>query len=228
MAVKGEDRVGPGDPVGDARGVGSEAADAESTARRGRRPGASTTRDDILAAARRQFAELGFRRASVRAISREARVDPKLVGHWFGSKAELFVASVQLPFAPRMLAEEVARGDTEHVGERLVTALVHGVLENPAARGRAIALLRAVATEPQVAPLLRRLVVAEVLTPVARAIGADRPEVRASLVASQMVGLLMMRHVVELGPLVERDPDELVALVAPTVQRYLTGELPFA
>ncbi|CAM5779510.1 TetR family transcriptional regulator OS=Cellulomonas persica OX=76861 GN=CPE01_04630 PE=4 SV=1 [Cellulomonas persica] len=221
MVVK-RDEAG-GHEVGD-----DEARGAESTARRGRRPGASTTRDEILAAARRQFAELGFRRTSVRAIAREAGVDPKLVGHWFGGKAELFVASVQLPFSPRELADRIAQGDPDRVGERLVTALVHGVLEDPAARGRGIALLRAVATEPQLAPLLRRLVVAEVLTPVARAIGADHAEVRASLVASQMVGLLMMRHVVELGPLVERGPDELVALVAPTVQRYLTGELPLA
>ncbi len=196
--------------------------------RRGRRPGASTTRDEILAAARQQFAELGFRRASIRAIAREARVDPKLVGHWFGGKAELFVASVQLPFDPRALAARVAQGDRAEVGERLVSSLVHGVLESPSARRRAIALLRAVATEPQVAPLVRRLLVVEVLTPVARAIGADHPEVRASLVASQMVGLLMMRHVVELAPLVERAGDELVALVAPTVQRYLADDLPFA
>ncbi len=206
---------------------GSDAPVDEPAARRGRRPGASTTRDEILAAARRQFAEVGFRRATVRAIAAEAGVDPKLVGHWFGGKAELFVASVQLPFDPRVLATRIADGDRAHVGERLVAALVHGVLEDPVARGRGVALLRAVATEPQLAPLLRRLVVAEVLTPVAHAIGADHAEVRASLVASQMVGLLLMRHVVELAPLTERGADELVALVAPTVQRYLTAELPF-
>jgi AcrR family transcriptional regulator len=192
---------------------------------RGRRPGESTTRDEILAAARRQFAERGYARSSVRAIAGDAGVDPRLVGHWFGTKAELFVASVELPFDPREIAARIADGPVEQVGERLAAALVHGVLEDPASRGRGIALLRAVATEPQVAPVLRGYLVAEVLTPVAVAIGADHASTRAALVASQMVGMLMMRHVVELDPLVDLSAGDLVAALAPTLQRYLTGSL---
>lgn len=192
---------------------------------RGRRPGESTTRREILAAARRQFAERGYARSSVRAIASDAGVDPRLVGHWFGTKADLFVASVELPFDPREIAARIADGPVDQVGQRLAEALVHGVLEDPASRGRGIALLRAVATEPQVAPVLRSHLVAEVLTPVAVAIGADHAATRAALVASQMVGMLMMRHVVELDPLVEIGADDLVAVLAPTLQRYLTGPL---
>ena len=99
-------------------------------------------------------------------------------------------------------------------------------MEDPASRARGIALLRAVATEPQVAPVLRGYLMTQVLTPVAVAIGADHAATRAALVASQMVGMLMMRHVVELDPLVDIAAPDLVAVLAPTLQRYLTEPLP--
>lgn len=193
---------------------------------RGRRPGESTTRDEILAAARRQFAERGYARSSVRAIARDAGVDARLVGHWFGGKADLFGASVELPFDPEEIAARVADGPVDQVGRRLAAAVVLGVLEDPIARGRGIALVRAVATEPQVVPVLRDLLMTEVLTPVAVAIGADHAPTRAALVASQMIGMLMMRHVVEIDPLVEIDAAHLVEVLAPTLQRYLTAPLP--
>ena len=48
------------------------------------------------------------------------------------------------------------------------------------------------------------------------------------LVASQMIGLIMCRYVLELEPLASMDPEALVATYAPTIQRYLTGDLPLA
>jgi hypothetical protein len=56
--------------------------------------------------------------------------------------------------------------------------------------------------------------------PSAGGLPADR-----ALVASQVVGLVMVRYVVRLEPLASADPEEVVRLVAPNVQRYLTGDL---
>ena len=65
---------------------------------RGRRPAGSGTREAILAAASRAFAELGYPRTTPRAIARDAGVDTRLVTHYFGSKQALFVEVVELPF----------------------------------------------------------------------------------------------------------------------------------
>jgi AcrR family transcriptional regulator len=48
---------------------------------------------------------------------------------------------------------------------------------------------------------------------------------RAALVASQVLGLALTRYVLELGPLVRADVDELATAIGPTLERYLTGQL---
>ncbi len=109
---------------------------SESSKRSGRRPGPTTTREAIAEAARRQFAELGYDRATMRGIAGEAGVDAALVMRFYGSKEALFREVMALP---PMVAEAIAGladGPRETVGRRLAEAIV-GMLENPAlARGR--------------------------------------------------------------------------------------------
>ncbi|MDQ4110875.1 MAG: hypothetical protein M3306_07210 [Actinomycetota bacterium] len=47
---------------------------------------------------------------------------------------------------------------------------------------------------------------------------------RAALVATQLLGVALGRYVLHLPPIVEMDPEEIVAWVAPTIDRYLTAE----
>ena len=60
---------------------------------------------------------------------------------------------------------------------------------------------------------------------VLKRLGADKVKLRASLCASQLVGLGIMRYAVRSEPLHSMDVDALVDAVAPTLQRYLTGDL---
>jgi AcrR family transcriptional regulator len=78
--------------------------------RPGRRPGESGTRQAILAAARRQFAERGWDRATIRAIAEDADVDPALVLHYFGSKTVLFSAAMTWPFDTDAAVDQVVTG----------------------------------------------------------------------------------------------------------------------
>ena len=73
--------------------------------------------------------------------------------------------------------------------------------------------------------LVRMFLTDAVLGPLARGVGDDRPELRATLVGSQMMGLAMARYVVRLDPLAAADVDTLAPVIGATVQRYLTGEL---
>jgi AcrR family transcriptional regulator len=195
-----------------------------ATGGRGRRPAGSGTREAIAAAARRQFGELGYRRASLRSIADEAGVDPRLVLHFFGSKQELFTAVVELPFEPEEAFDALLAPGNQGLGRRVAEFLL-AVLDSPEGRKTITGLIRAAASEEEAAATIRELAARRLLLPLASRVGRDRPEFRASLVASQVVGLAMTRHVVGLVPLVTASHAELVAALAPVFDHYLTGQL---
>jgi AcrR family transcriptional regulator len=190
----------------------------------GRRPGQSGTRAEIQEAARDLFAQRGYDRTTLRAIAAAAGVDPALVAHFFGSKQQLFLAVVELPFEPAEVLPGVLAGDREQIGARFARFVV-GVLESPAGRGTLVGLVRAAASEPEAARLVRELISTRVLGPLAAGLSAERPELRATLAGSQVVGLVMARYVVGVEPLASLDPEALADALAPTFQRYLLGAL---
>ncbi len=193
--------------------------------RSGRRPGDSGTREAIRAAASEQFSERGYDRPSMRSIAQQAGVDPALVSHFFGSKHALFVDVVELPFdAEQVVPMLFGGGDPSDIGQRLARFLV-GVLETPDGRRRVTGLVRAAASEPEAARMVRDLLTREIFARVVAQLRVDDAELRANLVASQVVGLVMARYIVGLEPLASLPADEVAAAVAPTLQRYLTEPL---
>ena len=100
-----------------------------------------------------------------------------------------------------------------------------GVWDDPAITPIFVALARTL-LDPSASHLLREGFLPVVLQPVGRALGLDRPDLRMSLVASQMFGIILGRYVLALEPLASLPADAVVAAYAPTIQRYLTGELP--
>jgi AcrR family transcriptional regulator len=195
-----------------------------SRSARGRRPGAPDTRAEILGAARSLFATRGFKSTSVRAIAGEAGVDPALVHHYFGTKDDLFVAALQLPVDPRQVLAPVFEGGVDGAGERLLRVFL-SVWDDEDARLPLLGLVRGV-VDPEGRMLLREGLFGVILGPVGEALGLDEPVRRIAHVASQMIGLVMLRYVLEVEPLASMDKDVLVATYAPTLQHYLDGELP--
>jgi AcrR family transcriptional regulator len=196
-----------------------------ATRKRGRRPGTSETREAIADAARRCFAELGYDRASIRAVAEQAGVDPALVMHFFGSKQRLFVSVMALPFEPEDVLPALVTGHPSDAGARFAEWIV-GVLEDPRSRLIMTGMARSAASEPEVADLVRELVSARIVGALAGGLeDADAP-LRASLVASQVIGLIMARYVIRIEPLASLAPDALVEALAPNLQRYLMGPLP--
>jgi AcrR family transcriptional regulator len=193
--------------------------------RTGRRPGESGTREAIRAAAGHQFAERGYDRTSLRSVAAEAGVDQRLVVHFFRSKQRLFVDVVELPFDPAAVVPAMLGGDREKVGERVANFLL-AVLENPEGRQRMTGLIRAAATEPEAARMVRELMTREVFTRIVEALGVDDADIRAGLVSSQVVGLLMARYVLEVEPIASMPATAVAAAMAPNLQRYLVEPLP--
>ncbi|MBY8872732.1 TetR family transcriptional regulator [Micromonospora sp. PLK6-60] len=193
--------------------------------RTGRRPGRPDTREAILAAARAAFAERGFDAASIRAIAAAAGVDPALVHHYFGTKEELFRATVAIPIDPAELLPAVLAGGPDEVGERLVRTFLT-VWDSPVGKA-AVALLRSAVSSEWTARLLREFLSTQILRRVLDQLDLDPAErpLRGALLASQVAGLAMMRYVIRLDPIASADRETLVAAIGPTLQRYLTGDL---
>ena len=191
---------------------------------RGRRPGSPDTRAAILDAARASFATGGFSGTSVRGIAARAGVDPALVHHYFGSKDDLFVAALALPLDPReVLAPVVAQGP-DGAAERLLRVFL-SVWDDPELQLPLLGLARML-IDPSGKELMRDGFLTVVIGPVGAALGIDEPERRMPIVASQVVGLILMRYLLEVEPIASMPADEVVGIYAPTLQRYLTGTLP--
>jgi AcrR family transcriptional regulator len=186
-------------------------------ARTGRRPGQTQTREDILAAARNQFAARGYGGATIRGIAAEAGVNPALVHHFFGSKDQVFVAALNLPFNPSVLVETLLDGPRETIGERILRLFL-GLWREPVTRAPFLALLRSVAASPEVAAQLRTFMETAVLAKVAAAL--DLPALRLTAAASQMMGLAMVRYVLAVEPMASATDEEVIELVTPVIQRY--------
>jgi AcrR family transcriptional regulator len=192
--------------------------------RTGRRPGPNQTRPAILAAARAAFAQRGYDAVSIRAVARAAGVDPALVHRFYGSKEALFIAAMELPFAPSALVEALLADGVENLGERLVRTFLE-LFDRPAAFAPFLALIRSAVSNDRAAAMLREFIAREMLGRLAAAASPDRPDLRASLAGSQVVGLVMARYVVGVPPLAGTERETVVACVGPTIQRYLTGPL---
>ncbi|MFD9645215.1 TetR family transcriptional regulator, partial [Streptomyces sp. NPDC059082] len=179
------------------------------------------TRTRILEAARAQFAERGYDKASVRGIAKAAGVDPALVHHYFGTKDEVFAAAVEVSFEPAAVLPAILGGPREAIGERLARFFI-GVWENPASRAPLLAIVRSALTHEAAAKVLRTFVLRRLLERIAAELDVPDPSFRAELAASHMIGIVIMRYVIQVEPLASADPERIVAQVAPTLQRYLT------
>lgn len=192
--------------------------------RTGRRPGGPDTRATILAAARTSFAQRGYDGASIRGIAGAAGVDPALVHHYFDTKHGLFVAAMEFPVDPGAVLPALLAPGIDGLGERLVRFFLT-LWEGASDLSPFLGLIRGAVSHEESAALLREFVTREVLGRVAAAVDQPQPELRASLVGSQMVGLAMARYVIRIEPLASAHVETVVAAIAPTVQRYLAEPL---
>jgi AcrR family transcriptional regulator len=183
-------------------------------------PRSEPTRAAILAAARRRFAADGFERATIRAIAADAGIDPSMVMRYYGNKDGLFAAAADLD----LHLPDLAAIPREKLGETLVRHWVKR-WEGDLSDELLIVLLRSAVTNEDAAEQLRIVFGAQVARAVAAVVDPAEAPTRAGLVATQMLGLALCRHILRLPPVVALDADTLIATLGATVQRYLTGPL---
>lgn len=193
--------------------------------RPGRPPGTSDTRERILNSARELFARNGIDKTSIRAIAADANVDPALVHHYFGTKTKLFAAAIHIPIDPMQVISPLQQIPVEEIG-RVLPSILLSLWDSELGKGF-IATLRSILAGGD--PSLVRSFLQEVI---AKEVGSrvDNPPgsgpVRVQFVASQLVGVVIARYILELDPFTSLPVEQIAETIAPNLQRYLTGELP--
>lgn len=190
----------------------------------GRRPGSTTTREAILDAARDHFGARGYEGTTIRGIATQAGVDPALVHHFFGSKDDLFLEVLRMPETVMTRVPEIVGADLEHAGEEL-SRFYLGLYEDPETRPAMLTSIRSAVSQDEAARILRDSISARLFVSVGRLL-PDHAGVRMSLAMSHLTGLAIGRYIFRIEPVTEMPVDEVVAWVAPTIQRYLTGPPP--
>jgi AcrR family transcriptional regulator len=179
----------------------------------------------ILTEARTLFAEHGYAGTSVRAVASAADVDPALVYHYYGSKETLLDAATTPP--QTFLDQIVIAWQAPHaeLGEQLVRQMLAN-WQNPDHATILRAVMQIAGNEPATREKLRRTIESSMMGPSAQALSEAERLMRSSLIASQLMGLAFMRFVWRIEPLANMPDDDIAAMIGPTIQRYLDGDLP--
>jgi AcrR family transcriptional regulator len=196
-----------------------------SRKRPGRPPGISDTRDRILENSRELFARNGIGNTSIRAIAAASGVDSALVHHYFGTKEQLFAAAVHIPIDPMQIIGPMREVPVEDLGLTLPSLLLP--LWDSQMGSGLIATMRSLLAGDDVGLIrsfLQDVISVEVGSRVDEPPGSGR--IRVQFVASQLVGIVMARYILELEPFKSLPVEQIAQTIAPTLQRYLTGELP--
>lgn len=188
---------------------------------RGRRPGNSGTRAAILRAALSLFSRQGYDKVSLRAVAREADVDPALIHHYFESKAELFSRSVlDAELRPAAILERITAGPAEEIGRRAVLEFLTA-WRVPGAEDRFTAMFRAAVSDEGARRPLVEFLNREIFVKLAQSQGHDDAALRANLAISALLGLVMARDILQIPVLTSLPENELVRGLGAALQQYL-------
>lgn len=203
----------------------TESGRVRPTGRPGRRPGPSSTREQVLEAARARFAADGFASTTIRRIAVDAGVDPSQVMQFFGSKERLYAAVLEIPDAALEQFSTAFDGPDAGLGERVVRSFLAAWEGSPQISEPLMAMLRGAIVHDVARDQLREFIQARLLEGVRGRAAGDESELamRTGLVSAMLVGVVMGRRVIGVPTLADADPEQIVGVLAPAVQRILAG-----
>ncbi len=189
---------------------------------RGRRPGRADTKATIRNAALTLFSSIGYDKVSLRAIAREADVDPALIHHYFASKSDLFAQTVlDLPVEADQVVAQVLAGPKDQIGARAVRAFLAAYDGPDGGRDRFTAMLRSAVAEDIVHRPLSEFMSKEVFGPIAEQLGHRDHKLRGQLAVSLVLGMALSRYILRLPTMVSAPDEDLVRGLGRAMQEIL-------
>src|ERR1700761_9686192 len=131
---------------------------------------------------------------------------------------------LRLPFGTPEFIDRIITGGVNRVGRLSLYLLI--TTWDAAGGGPFAASAVASTGMAKTAEVVQSMFIGPVFGPLLKMLGADKAAVRASLCASQLVGLGIMRYGVRSEPLHSMTVEQLVDTIVPALQRFLCGELP--
>ncbi|MBV9337812.1 MAG: TetR family transcriptional regulator [Solirubrobacterales bacterium] len=193
------------------------------SSRRGRPPRATDARERIRDAAREQFLAGGYHAVTMRSIAAQAEVDVALVSYYFGSKQGVFGAAMALPITPAEVIADELEGDMDTFAERLL-ARVLALWDDPQSGAPLAALASMALGDPKIRQLVSEAISREVVARLAAALDGPEREERASAFCTIISGVVFSRYLLAMEQFTALDADDVVRLMAPSLQPLITRE----
>lgn len=187
--------------------------------------GTDDVRDAVLDAARAAFHARGYVRTSMKGVAAAAGVAPEVVNRYWNSKESLFAAAMRLPFDPASAVPELVAPGLDGMGERLTRATLD-LLSDEQSRNDFIALFQAGASATKAAKGMQDFIERSFVDRLVRTLGVPDARLRVNLIVSYLIGVATTRYIVRLEPVASMPEDDLVKLVAPTIQSWLDPTKP--
>lgn len=186
---------------------------AATPARKGQR-----TRQRILLAARKVFAEAGYDKATIRGIAELSGVDKASVIKHFGSKQDLFDEAVQWTVP----VDELTTADPAQTAQNFLQGMLDAWAADP--DGPMAVLLRTAMTSPDALELLRTQVTEQAVTSVAATIDGPDARLRAALLSAVLMGIASQRYLLQFPDLAAASDDDIVRIMAPVLGGLLSPD----
>lgn len=169
------------------------------------------------------FSSLGYEKTTIRLVAEAARVDPRLVMHYFGNKQKLFVSTMAIPSEVGHAISLLGNAPKAEWGER-IAELIWQSQSNQVFKTLS-GVVRASASEADAAKMLRLFYQENIVKPLVANLRIDYSELRAVSLSSLMVGLVFTNEIAKLADGLNLDWEIQKKLFAQLVQTILTSKL---
>ncbi|MDR2253369.1 MAG: TetR family transcriptional regulator [Bifidobacteriaceae bacterium] len=193
--------------------------------RGGRRPGPDSTAQPILDEARKAFATKGYAHTSLRAVGEAAGVDPAMIAYFFGSKAGLFQAAINVPISLDMPAMVEFRSSQAEPAER-IARLFFSLWGDPPVAQALTAIILEAGLNSAAGQALRRFMFAYVGGPIVRELKVGDQELRLRLAVGLMLSVALQRRFDRACVFAHLTSRQLVEVVTPLLRHILTAPMP--
>lgn len=188
----------------------------------GRRTGGGDTRASILRAAQYLFSSQGLDQTTMRQIAARADVDPALIVHYFKTKQQLFMESVA-PIIDSHRADTLTKileqAERAEMGQKIAEAFV-ATITNDKILPLILSVIRSITSDSGAADIMRTFSEHSLIRVIEEYVPEPDRRLKAELIASQFIGILVARYIIRVEPLASAEPAALVAYLAPRLQLY--------